>query len=195
MRKPTIKHRYPKKSKIRISISRLICHLLPVPGLRAKAAFLSIRFVVSSNPEKIPDKKSLRSVRCDTSGGNPLAKRKLHTRELPGRPRLNISFQNYASLQVQNINAPARKRQVFYFLPLPRPKPWTRPTFDKEIQNLFEGESKNLINYPTESISSEIRFLRKDAASLIATNCVSPVFLDFNSIFPSLSPFGPTTTL
>ena len=94
MRKPTIRHKYPKKSKIRISISRLICHLLPVPGPRAKAVFPSIRFVVSSNPEKIPDKKSPRSVHCGTSGDNPLAKRIRHTRELPGRPRSNIPFQN-----------------------------------------------------------------------------------------------------
>jgi len=195
MRKPTIRHKYPKKSKIRISISRLICHLLLVPGLRAKAAFPSIRFVVSSNPEKTPDKKSPRSVHCDTSGGNPLAMRILHTREPPGRPRSNISFRYYASLQVQNINAQAQKRQVFYFLVFPCPKLQTRPTLDKKIQEPFEREPENPINHPAGSISPKTRFLRKDAASFIATSCVSPVLLDFNSIFRSLSPLGPTTTL
>ena len=145
MRKPTIRHKYPKKSKTRISISRLICHLLPVPGLRAKAAFPSIRFVVSSNPEKIPDKKSPRSVHCGTSGGNPLAKRILHTREPPGRPRSNISFRNCTSLQEQNINAQARKRQVFYFwFSLARHfRPDQR--LIRKSRNLFERESENLL--------------------------------------------------
>ena len=122
MRKPTIRHKYPKKSNIRISISRLICHLLPVLGLRTKTEFPSIAFAVISSPVKIPDKKSPRSVHYDTSGGNPLAKRKQRTRELPGRPRSNISFQNSASLQEQNINAWNRKRQVFYFSGFPFPQ-------------------------------------------------------------------------
>ncbi len=57
MRKPTIKHKYPKKRKIRISISRLIYHLLPVLGLRTKTTFLSIPLAVILSPVKIPDKK------------------------------------------------------------------------------------------------------------------------------------------
>ena len=119
IRKPTIKHKYPNKSKTRISISRLICHLLLVLDLQPKTVFPSIAFSVISSPVKIPGKKSLRSVHYDTSGGNPLAKRKQHTRELPGKPRLNISFHSFAMLLVQNINAWARKRQVFYFLLIP----------------------------------------------------------------------------
>ena len=115
MRKPTIRHKYPKKSKTRISISRLICHLLPVPGLRAKAAYPLIRFVVSSNPEKTPDKKSPRSVHCDTSGGNLLAKRILHTRELPGRPRSNISFQNSGLATGAEYKCPSPKTSSFLF--------------------------------------------------------------------------------
>lgn len=147
MRKPAIKHKYPKKSNIRISISRLICRLLPVLGLRTKTVYPSIAFAVISSPVKIPDKKSPRSVHYDTSGGNPLAKRKQHTRELPGRPRSNISFLNSASLQEQNINAWNRKRQVFYFFrpPLPVNSKAERHYMGKSI-NRFKTKPENLAN-------------------------------------------------
>lgn len=147
MRKPTIKHRYPKKSKIRISISRLICRLLPVLGLRMKTEFPSIAFAVISSPVKIPDKKSPRSVHCDTSGGNPLAKHKQRTRGLPGRPRSNISFQNSASLQEQNINAWNRKRQVFYFFRFSLPvNSKTEQHFMGKSINRFKTKPENLAN-------------------------------------------------
>ena len=147
MRKPAIKHKYPKKSKIRISISRLICRLLLVLGLRTKTVFPSIAFVVISSPVKIPDKKSPRSVHYDTSGGNPLAKRKQRTRGLPGRPRSNISFQNSASLQEQNINAWNRKRQVFYFFRLSLPvNPGAERHFMEKSINRFKTKPENLVN-------------------------------------------------
>ena len=133
-RRPTIKHKYPKKSKIRISISRLICHLLPVLGLRTKVAFPSIAFAVISSPVKIPDKKSPRSVHYDTSGGNPRAKRKQRTRELPGRPRSNISFQNSGLTTGAEYKCLEPKTSSFLFFrlslaktPEPNSTPWINP--------------------------------------------------------------------
>ena len=142
MRKPTIKHKYPKKSNIRISISRLICHLLPVLGLRTKTAFPSISFAVTSNPVKIPDKKSPRSVHCDTSGGNPLAKRKQRTHELPGRPRLNISFQNSASLSGAKYKCLEPKTSSFlFFSAFPSHEPQSRTALHRKIQKLIQNKT------------------------------------------------------
>ena len=142
MRKPTIKHKYPKKSNIRISISRLICHLLPVLGLRTKTAFPSIAFAVTSSPVKIPDKKSPRSVHCDTSGGNPLAKRKQRTHELPGRPRLTISFQNSASLSGAKYKCLEPKTSSFlFFSAFPSHEPQSRTALHRKSKNSFKTKT------------------------------------------------------
>ena len=140
-RKPAIKHKYPKKSKIRISISRLICHLLPVLGLRTKTVFPSIAFAVISSPVKIPDKKSPRSVHYDTSGGNPLARRKQRTHELPGRPRSNISFQNSGLTTGAEYKClePKTSSFLFFWLPLAMtPEPNSTP---KRIHKLLQSKS------------------------------------------------------
>ena len=144
-RRPTIKHRYPKKSKIRISISRLICHLLPVLGLRTKTVFPSIAFAVISSPVKIPDKKSPRSVHYGTSGGNPLAKRKQRTRELPGRPRSNISFQNSGLTTGAEYKCLEPKTSSFLFFRLSLPmNPRAEQHFTEKSINCFKTKPENL---------------------------------------------------
>lgn len=147
MRKPTIKHKYPKKSNIRISISRLICRLLPVLGLRTKTVFPSIAFAVISSPVKIPDKKSPRSVHYDTSGGNPLATRKQRTRGLPGRPRSNISFQNSGLTTGAEYKCLEPKTSSFLFFRLPLPiNPGAEQHFMEKSVNRFKTKRENLVN-------------------------------------------------
>ena len=197
MRKPTIKHRYPKKSKIRISISRLICHSLPALNFRKKAADRSASPALISSPEKIPDKTSLHSAHCDTLGGNSLAKRKQRIHELPRRPRSDTLLSELRLTTGAEYKCPGPKtsRFLFFSVSLSSTPPGAVGASQRECRGRFANESENLMNHPADFISSEIRFSKKDAASLIATNCVSPVLRDLISILFSLRPLGPMTAL